>query len=279
MTLEVDLDYPTIVHIETWAQCNAACVFCPYPTLERKGIKMSDELIQKILTDLEDIPRPFYLSPFKVNEPFLDKRMLPLLDEITERLPHAIIRLFSNGSAITEDKADHIAALPRVQHLWISLNDYRENAYQETMKIPMGPTLKRLDYIHKQKQAGEFPHKVIVSRVADGSIHDTLFVHWLLDKYPGFEPAVIKRDSWLGFHEHEAIRTEVPQTKCSRWYEIDITSTGVVSLCCMDGRCEYPTGDVSKQHVLEVFNSPNFRRMRAGRDHRQAYEPCNRCTY
>jgi MoaA/NifB/PqqE/SkfB family radical SAM enzyme len=29
------LDFPVHVHLETNALCNAACNFCPYPTLER----------------------------------------------------------------------------------------------------------------------------------------------------------------------------------------------------------------------------------------------------
>ena len=50
------LDFPAHVHLETNALCNAACNFCPYPTLERKGTKMPDALIAKIIEDLRDIP-------------------------------------------------------------------------------------------------------------------------------------------------------------------------------------------------------------------------------
>jgi hypothetical protein len=36
------MDFPTEVTIETQAICNAACTFCTYPTMERKGNKMPD---------------------------------------------------------------------------------------------------------------------------------------------------------------------------------------------------------------------------------------------
>ncbi|MGY2880906.1 sulfatase maturation enzyme AslB (radical SAM superfamily) [Thermostichus sp. OS-CIW-33] len=67
------IDFPAHVHLETMARCNAACNFCPYSSLERKGAKMDDSLIEKIVNDLKDIPRlhRFQLSPFKVNEPLL----------------------------------------------------------------------------------------------------------------------------------------------------------------------------------------------------------------
>jgi hypothetical protein len=35
------IDFPAHVHLETMAQCNAACNFCPYPSLERKGTVIS----------------------------------------------------------------------------------------------------------------------------------------------------------------------------------------------------------------------------------------------
>ena len=71
------MDYPSHVHMETFAKCNAACNFCPYPGLERQGVRMPEALIHKILDDLGDVPRihSFQLSPFKVSEPFLDHRL------------------------------------------------------------------------------------------------------------------------------------------------------------------------------------------------------------
>src|SRR5258708_7756934 len=89
------MDYPSHVHLETLAICNAACTFCPYPTLERQGTRMADELIAKVIADLAAIPRSlsFQLSPFKVNEPFLDVRLFDILAEVNERLPHAPLTL------------------------------------------------------------------------------------------------------------------------------------------------------------------------------------------
>ncbi len=279
--MEVNIDYPGAVHLETWTKCNAACNFCPYPTLDRKGTKMSDELIEKILTDLEDIPKdyPFFFSPFKVNEPFLDKRLLPMLEDINKRLPNAIITPFSNGTPLTAAKIDRLAKIKNVKRLWISLNEHRAKEYEEVMQLPLRTTLKRLDLLHKKKAAGQFPHQVVVSKVRDGTHADVVFWAWVRDRYPEFTVSMLNRSAWLGFHDHETIRKEVPKTKCSRWYEIDITATGVVSLCCMDGRAQYPIGDVSKQHVLEVFNAPEYRRMREGQKNRLTYDPCKRCTY
>ena len=115
----VYLDFPAHVHLETFAKCNASCNFCPYPQLDRIGEKMGDELIQKIISDLEEIPKnvPFQLSPFKVNEPFLDTRLFDILDMIQNRLPNASVTLTSNASPITEKKIKQLNRLNNINYL------------------------------------------------------------------------------------------------------------------------------------------------------------------
>ena len=33
-------------------------------------------------------------------------------------------------------------------------------------------------------------------------------------------------------------------------------------MCCMDGETQYPKGDASTTHVLEIYNQPHLRRLR-----------------
>ncbi|MFS8874661.1 radical SAM protein [Synechococcus sp. R5-13] len=110
------IDFPAHVHLETMARCNAACNFCPYSSLERKGAKMDDSLIEKIVNDLKDIPRlhRFQLSPFKVNEPFLDTRIFDLLTYLQSELPHATITLTTNGSLINERIVERLTQFPNL---------------------------------------------------------------------------------------------------------------------------------------------------------------------
>ena len=81
--------YPKIVHIETQAVCNAKCSFCEYDSLSRKGKKMSDENIKKIISDLSVIPssRNVQIQPYKISEPFLEKRLPWIADEILSQIP------------------------------------------------------------------------------------------------------------------------------------------------------------------------------------------------
>lgn len=274
------MDFPYEITMETYTKCNAACSFCPYPSLERIDTKMSDSLIEKIIRDLGDVPKnlPFLISPFKVNEPLLDIRIFDVLATCNEQLPNAGLRIFSNGSTLTAKNLKKLARLKNIIHLWISLNHYQPEEYEALMKMPLKRTLKCLDVTHRMKGAGELPFDIVVSRVCDNTDTDRGFKTWVEQRYPLFKCIMVGQAGWLGDNDNPAVSLEVPEMGCARWYEINITSTGVVALCCMDGHAAYPIGDVSKQHVLEVYNNPAYKKMREGSLNRSAYSPCNQCS-
>jgi hypothetical protein len=267
------LDEPHEVSLETLALCNAACTFCPYPTLERKGTRMPDELIDKLVEEMKGFTKPFFFSPFKVNEPLLDKRTIPLCERMNREVPNAVLRIFTNGSALTPDNVAGIAALKNVVHLWISLNSHIPEEYERLMSLPFERTAKRLDYLHEQ----DFPHPVVLSTV--GFPNDP-FRRYCFERWPKFQSMAIKKDGWLGYTDPAS--PEVPNSPCGRWFELSITAAGVVSHCCMDGTGKYAIGDVSKQTMLEVYNTPFWRERREKMQSRKQLDdrsPCNRCSY
>lgn len=275
------LKYPAMVHIETQALCNAACTFCPYPTLERKGVRMPDELIDKILRDLADIPREvqFQLAPYKVSEPFVEKRLFSILRAANQRLPNARISLISNGAALTESKIAELRTIRNLSYLNVSLNFSDPAEYRAVMKIPFERTVKRLDLLHEAKAAGELDIVVRLTRVSGERAADRAFLEWTAKRYPAFVSMIVPRNDWIG-DIPGAVLDAVPDAPCHRWFDLSITATGKVAMCCMDGEARYPKGDVRKQHVLDIYNSPALLALRTQLiSRRLADAPCNRCTY
>ena len=273
------IDFPAHVHLETMAVCNAKCSFCPHSDLDRKGTVMDDGLIGKVVDDLCDIPRlhNFQLSPFKVNEPFLDNRLMDLLALFQERLPNAAITLTTNASPVTEKKLAQLAAFPRIGYLWVSFNDHREAEYERTMQLPYARTLERLEMIHAAKAGQRLSARVVLSRVSDGSPADQEFALWVRTHFPLFEVSLFPRGGWIGqVTGAEAVPRAVG---CTRWFDVSITATGVVAHCCMDGKAEFPIGNVRHEHVLEIYNKPEFRRLRENLNTRLEVEPCSRCGF
>lgn len=269
------MDYPMEVSIETFSLCNARCNFCPYPTIDRKGEKMTDELLGKLVEELISWRRPMYLSPFKLNEPLLDKRLLPLCERINRETELVALRIFTNGSALTPENIEGIARLERVDKLWVSLNSHIPEEYERVMGLKFEQTAKKLDYLH----AYDFPHDVMLSCVG---YPNEDFRRYCFDRWPNFQSMAIKKDSWLGFTDPQF--PSIPDAGCSRWFELSITSRGTVSHCCMhDGQDDrYNIGDVNTNSMYEVYNAPRWRERREQLVSRRELDdtsPCARCSY
>lgn len=273
---------PREVSFETLALCNARCVFCPYETLSRKGTEMPSALIDRIVRELAAFKLPFYVSPFKVNEPLLDQRLWMICEAIEEQVPLARLRLFTNGQPLIPRHLDWIGKLKHLEHLWVSLNEHDPQRYGEVMKLSFATTFARLQLVHEMTVDGAFRHPVVVSRVSDGngvmySHRDIEFTDWVRKQWPLFRPQIIKRDGWLGYVEPSS--KSVPHAVCGRWWELNICADGVAALCCMDGKGEFAIGNLHTSTLLELYNQPWYveRRMRA--KSRAGIEPCQRCTY
>ena len=275
----VHKDYPTEIHIETQTICNAACTFCPYPDLDRKGDKMDDELIDKIIDDLKEIPAhvKYSISPFKVSDPFLDKRIFKIISKINDELPNANIRLFTNGSALTDKNLEATRNIKNLANLWISLNEVDEDRYYALMGLNLNKVLDNLDNLHAKVSNG-YPHQVVLSRVSNQTDYDSDFVKFTKDRYPLFNSLLTKRSDWVGKVKEDNL-DEVPNLGCLRWFEISIMSNGQVSLCCMDGHGDHCIGDVKSQSVMEVYNSKEYKKMRRMANSRlAAASPCDTCN-
>ena len=276
------LDWPVFVHMETIAVCNAACSFCPYPSLERRGERMPDALIEKIVGDLADIPPEvrFQLAPYKVSEPFIEPRLFDILALVNARLPNADISIITNASPLTEKKIEQLRAVKNMAYLNVSLNYDNAGEYESVMQLPFERTLRRLDVLHRHKRDGGLPFPVRLTRVSDGLLADTRFYEWTQSRYPAFQTRIIPRNDWLGEVAAGDVAPDVPDVACHRWFDMSITVTGKVAMCCMDGSVRYPKGDVTQHHVLEIYNQPHLRRLREQLvSRRAAGDPCNRCTY
>jgi hypothetical protein len=272
------LDHPHEVSLETLAVCNAACTFCPYPTLERQGTMMPLPLIETLIMQMAEWPNAFYFSPFKVNEPLLDARLLTICRRMNLDVPKAMLRIFTNGSPLTPRKIDEIGDLRNLAHVWISLNSHDAVEYEKIMALPFARTAHNLDALHKRVHKMEFPHSVVLSKVTttDGEVEKP-FTDYCTERWPLFDVQLIKQDGWLGYVPPAS--PLVPATPCVRWFELSILATGIVSLCCMDGKGEFPIGDVRQHTLLTIYNSPHWRARREQMISRRAVHPCSTCTY
>lgn len=273
------MEFPRVIHIETLAVCNAACVFCPYPTMERAGEKMDDDVFEKILDDLAVIPAdlPITVCPFKLSDPLLEKRLFKFMAQIWDRLPNAHIHLATNGSALNAGNIAKLSAAQGSLDLHVSLNDHRPAMYEASMKLPFDRTVACLDDLNAAVAAGLFRHPVTVTRVSGEPEVDQEFIAWCVVRFPALAVAVKAAGNWAGDVESRTHDRVLP-VGCRSWFELSITATGDVALCCMDSGEVESLGNVREQNALSIYNGERHRRYRQAVSRRDL-SPCSKCTY
>ncbi len=279
-------DYPLEVAIETTGRCNANCAFCPHHTLERKNGYMPDTMFERIIDQLKEIPpeHVYYISPFKVNEPLMDKQLFKRIEIINERLPNAYIRLFSNLNIATDEHIKRIGLIKNLSDIDISLNSLDSGEYQALMGLDLAKTKRSiyrlLDYTRKLGLDMQAP-RIVFSRVAQASAaSDMAYYLAFLQEFKDYldiaEPRVIPRQEWIG-----DIPSDAPQKQnqpCARWADINICCNGIVAFCCMDGRGAYPWGNIMESSALEIYNQHKYRRLRTECPNKSEVTPCKYCS-
>jgi hypothetical protein len=280
------LDYPRTISIETVGRCNAKCNFCPAPELERRNEAMSDELFSKVIGDIQEIPPgvPININTNLINEPFMDKKMFARLRHINEALPTARIQMYSNFNVMPRN---YLAKFRQVQNLGslnISFNAANKVDYEAVMHVDFERTVRHLKAFMSDNRQDRFLHKpIILSRVADNTQGDHDYLEQCRSLFSEFEEGidyrlyVKKRVTWVGDTHVE--QSQVPYfLPCDAWLDINIMCTGVVPLCCLDAKGDQAIGDVTRNSVLEIYNSPGFRNLRENHLQRESLPVCGGCS-
>jgi pyruvate formate-lyase activating enzyme-like uncharacterized protein len=95
--------FPRYLMVQTTSRCNAACVFCPYPTVRREVSQgeMSFTLFVKLMRECSRYEVKG-ISLFLMNEPLMDPCIVDRITVAKEHNPLAGISLWSNGCNLTE---------------------------------------------------------------------------------------------------------------------------------------------------------------------------------
>ncbi len=277
------LDQPYEMSLETFAQCNARCTFCPYPRLERQGVRMPTELFTRLVDEIAAFPHPapLVLNLSRVNEPLLDHRLFDFMDLLRERVPHADIYLPSNGTTLTENNVAQLAARPNFRVLTISLNSIDPAEHDRLMGISFETVTANLDRLHAAHAAGDIPFKIYISHLVPPGQPAGPLATWVSERWPTFGYGAYPQHDWLGSVEPPTTPPgKIPNAPCLDWRNLHILATGDQALCCFDGDGRHGGGNVHDQSLLALYNRAPLREMRRRvlcRTDPIAPAPCQTC--
>lgn len=260
------------LQVETINICNAACVFCPYPKMERaKGI-MSDALFHKIITEAASIDKIEEVSFQGLGEPLLDPQIASRIAFAKQAKRGWITTMYTNGSRLTPDifKKLENAGLDT---LYVSLNAVNAEGRKAVMRLDdYDRVLGYVQHAIKSEKVKVVPKGVVNMDLFSGSETKVFQDMW------GERSFLHLEGNWGGAtYQPRRPRTGI----CSRMMnQIMVLWDGRVSLCCFDGEGEVIFGDLNHQSIRDVYASDEYLRYRLAHveGKRDALKLCGTCT-
>lgn len=273
------LNQPKSLHIDTWAYCNARCRFCRYPPMTRKKGKMDRGLLEHILDEASQWPKPLKeIVPIHYGEFFLQPDWYEVLKMIEGKLPRTSIILPTNGSLLDPEVVSKLAEIQTLKVINISVNAYFKETYEDLMGL-------NADTIPKIKQA--IRHlKVLAPQI-------TAWVSMVYDPaYQTEKEQALFAEAW----KHSAYVQVHPASFCQDYRKLVIPSRipcrsifidfiilwdGRVVPCCWDSNGDMVMGDVKKQRILDIWHGKPMNNLRKAHNEgrRQELKVCSVCSF
>jgi len=228
--------------------CNRRCKWCPYYQAKYRktfGNKMKEETFIKILKELQELDFKGKISPYSLGEPLLNPDLIRHLKLIREYLPEAYIFILTNGTLIKDRK--HIESLVNAGVSHFEVNCY-EKAHYEKLK-----QYNDMDRVSIRPKYTPYIRRTFITRASNIRVDDA-----------------------------PEIGGELATKYCERPFQrIVIDSSGKVLMCCADYGKEEVAGDLTHQSIVEVWNSPLFKKYRKylKEGNRKPLKLCRKCNY
>ena len=220
----------SVIEIETVNRCNGTCSFCPVNRRNdtRKMHVMNDELFEKIIRELSMIGYKGHVTLYSNNEPLLDPNLSERAAFSRKMLPDAVIHVFTNGTLLTLER--FLELIPHVDEFVID-NYSVEHRLHETVQTVYEFVREHSELRRKVTVVVRDPEEILSTRGGDAPNRKYM---------PSF-----------------------PENGCALpFQQMVVRPDGKLSLCCNDPLGKETLGDLSKQTLLEAWNSEAYRKVR-----------------
>jgi len=260
---------PLTVQVQTVDQCNGSCIMCPYGASGRSGPPntMDERLYVRLLEQARRAGTTRRLALMLQNEPLLDESLAKRARQAKAILgPRCHVSTVTNGSLLTSDRADELAA-SGMDAIEVSVDAYRLETFER-----IRPGLDFETVVRNTQALLARPRRPSVAvrflRQRDNAVEETQFVRYW--KSHGGEVHLMMLSNRAGdVHAYDSIRMPNPRTpsghlramlgrfvpRClSPFAAVTVLWDGRVLLCCHDWRPRDIVGDLTQQSLADVWN-------------------------
>ena len=264
--------HPEFVQIETTIACNAECPFCSHSTLTRRPRRMHDDVWRKIIDETRGLGVTY--RPFLINEPLSDMRLGEIMRYIRQD-DTAKIEINSNGELLKKERAREILDAG-IDVIRFSIDGFSEETFLKSRvgldyDLTVYRTARFIKMAREMGGAGRIEVRMIDM---DYNKHEQ---QPFIDFWTKVGADAIVTDLYLWPWEPGVKPVQLPCKKVLN--EMFFYVNGKATICCWDSHERGVVGDVTREHVLDIWKGEVNRRYRAllAEGRRSEILLCSRC--
>src|SRR5947209_4780539 len=285
--------WPTALAIDGTNICNARCVFCAYPQMERpKKIMPVSEFKNFVSQYVRMGGRRVDLTPI-VGDPFVDKYIFERLDYLASLPELRRFQFYTNAVLMKPQFHQRLAAYGSRLIVYCSFGGFDREAYDKVMGIDkFNEAVAAIQgLIETTRRTGSGMNIQVNLRVLPENNKGELWEYFLQARDQGLITieSVTQFDSWAGKIKDEdlsdaGLRPQPMPVKrgvCHRLITSPVVlADGRVNGCaCRDVDASLIIGDLKQEPLTQILSGPALRELIEQHERGEFPEVCRRCTY
>ena len=121
--------FPKVLSIEFSSACNAKCIMCPQPDMDRKKENMSEETLDMIIKSCKNQPLK-KINLFWMGDSTVDKNMIDKMRKIRKSLPGVKLYLSTNSQLLTHNRSEVIIKEHLLDVINFDIDGFTRNTFE-----------------------------------------------------------------------------------------------------------------------------------------------------
>ena len=286
---------PRVLRIEPASQCNRACSLCPTGTIDMKRGLMTDDIFNKILSEIE-----LHKNDIKVvvlyhgGEPLLNKSFFKYIDEIKRINSSFFIKTVSNGTGLTKKVSEKLL-LTDIDSIDFSLDGQSASENEHIrIKSKTDIIINNIKYLIDLKKRKNLL-KPVIFLASTQFIKDRNIVNPLDDPpvpdwiYNEFKENVKYKTTYAmkwphmpasGEYEFVTLEMEMEdKNECDHVIStMTVRADGSVVPCCYDLTTKLNMGNVLTESLNEIWKDKKYLKLRESIKKKTFMSLCSKCN-
>ncbi|MCX5789400.1 MAG: radical SAM protein [Elusimicrobia bacterium] len=283
---------PHALYIEGTNICNAACVFCAYPQMQRPKVTMTMEVFRKAVDEYAALGlREVDLTPI-VGDPFVDPHLFERLDYLKAKPEVKRFHFYTNTILLRPGTAERLMGYGERFWIFCSFGGFDRETYHRVMGVDrLEQAVANIrTLIETKKAAGSTVGLHVNLRVPKGNAKGEFWEYLLARQAEGLVAVdgVDDYDNWGGKIGEEVLRgaglvpkpPPVHNGPCRRLLTgpVILADGRVNACCCRDVEATLIIGDVKTRPLADILSGPELKELIRRHERKDFPEICKTCT-